>query len=281
MDNPPAENRPRDAERVPPHLIPALRPDDLAAAAFTDPSTLSTRTEEELSQLWWQTDVLQFVALRLKAAIANELRNRYGHYGGQWASRAAKVLNIRARQVQQAVVIWDAFRTRAADLDRLGARLAMACAHTSSPDAAIEHAIREKEKGRTVTSVQLDIMRLFPGRGPRRAFTFGPPLNSQYIRHEPIDEQGVVFLFGAVAAELGFMVEAVRQRFPDCRAKRNIRGVYHDVTIEFEFSSSDFLKHGHPMDGCDLVVCWHHDWLDCPIDVLELKSALQQLTTRP
>jgi hypothetical protein len=269
-----------DAERVPPHLIPALRPDDLAAAAFADPSTLSTRTEEELSQLWWQTDVLQFVALRLKAAIANELRNRYGHYGGKWASRAAKVLNISARQVRQAIVIWDAFRTRAGDLDRLGARLAMTCAHTPSPDAAIEHAIREKEKGRTATSVQLEIMRLFPGRGPRRAFAFGPPLNSQYIRHEPIDEQGVVFLFGAVAADLGFVVEAVRQRFPDCRAKRNIGGVYHDVTIEFEFRSSDFVKHGHSTEGCDLVVCWQHDWPDCPIEVLELKSTLKELAAR-
>ena len=113
---------------------------------------------------------------------------------------------------------------------------------------------------------------------PKGKRVFGAPLNFRELRHEPIDEQGVVFLFGMVARELGFLVESVRTPFPDCRAKRRVKGGnYVEVDIELEFKSSNFREHGHPSEGCDLVVCWVHDWPDCPVEVLELKSAIQQL----
>jgi hypothetical protein len=32
--------------------------------------------------------------------------------------------------------------------------------------------------------------------------------------------------------------------------------------------------HGHPPDGCDLIVCWEHNWPESPLEVVELKSAL-------
>lgn len=116
------------------------------------------------------------------------------------------------------------------------------------------------------------------GKGKR---VFGSPLNFRELRHEPIDEQGVVFLFGMVARELGFLVESVRSPFPDCRAKRRVKGGnYVEVDIELEFRSSNFREHGHDPSGCDLVVCWVHDWPDCPVEVLELKSAIQQLESR-
>jgi hypothetical protein len=28
----------------------------------------------------------------------------------------------------------------------------------------------------------------------------------------------------------------------------------------------------HEATDCDLIVCWSHNWLDCPIEVLGLKS---------
>jgi len=28
---------------------------------------------------------------------------------------------------------------------------------------------------------------------------------------------------------------------------------------------------------CDLIVCWEHDWTECPIEVLELKEAIRRL----
>ena len=34
--------------------------------------------------------------------------------------------------------------------------------------------------------------------------------------------------------------------------------------IEFEFESRNFRDHGHPPDGCDIIVCWRHNWAECP-----------------
>lgn len=106
---------------------------------------------------------------------------------------------------------------------------------------------------------------------------FGRPLNFRELRHEPTNEQGVVFLFGMVAKELGFLVEAVAQGYPDCVAKRQIKGrlgQYEAVNIEFEFKSSNFH---HDPDQCNLIVCWEHDWTECPIEVIELKTAIKNL----
>ncbi len=48
-------------------------------------------------------------------------------------------------------------------------------------------------------------------------------------------------------------------------------------TIEFEFRSSDFKRHKHEPDKCDIIVCGKHDWKDCPnnIFLIELKSRLE------
>jgi hypothetical protein len=109
---------------------------------------------------------------------------------------------------------------------------------------------------------------------------FGPPLDFRGLRHAPINEQGVVFLFGMISYELGFIVEAIHASFPDCEAKQAVdrkRQRWKRVRIEFEFVSSNFREHGHDPNGCDLVVCWEHDWQDCPVGVLELRSVLDTL----
>ena len=77
------------------------------------------------------------------------------------------------------------------------------------------------------------------------------------LRHEPVNENGVVFLFGMVALELGYSVEAVQAGFPDCEAKRHIAaGKWQRVRIEFEIESSNFRDHAHAVEHCDVIVCW-------------------------
>lgn len=108
--------------------------------------------------------------------------------------------------------------------------------------------------------------------------TYGNPLNFSRLRHEPVNEQGVVLLFGMLAQELGYIVEAVRIGFPDCEAKRQISpDRWEKVRIEFEFESRNFRDHGHPPDGCDVIVCWRHNWPDCPahLEVVELANAIE------
>ncbi len=111
--------------------------------------------------------------------------------------------------------------------------------------------------------------------------TYGEPLDFPALRHEPVNEQGVVLLFGMVAKHLGYVVESVQAAFPDCEAKRQIAPRrWQRVNIEFEFESRNFRDHGHPLTGCDVIVCWHHNWPDCPahIEVLELSSRIKSLS---
>ena len=111
---------------------------------------------------------------------------------------------------------------------------------------------------------------------------YGKPIDFRGLRHEPVNEQGVVLLFGLVAKELGYRVEAVQSGFPDCEAKRQIGPErWQRVHIEFEFESRNFRDHGHPLTGCDVIVCWRHNWPDCPphIEILELSSLIQSLPT--
>ncbi len=142
------------------------------------------------------------------------------------------------------------------------------------PIATNSHKIEESiptKKGKTETA----------SWGSIGAVTFGSFLNFRGLQHAPVNEQGVVFLFGMVCFELGFVVEAVRTSYPDCEAKRRVnrkRDEWERVRIEFEYCSSHFRDHGHDPNGCDVIVCWQHDWPECSLEVIELKTAIQSLS---
>lgn len=105
---------------------------------------------------------------------------------------------------------------------------------------------------------------------------YGPSIDFRGLRHAPINEQGVLFLFGMLAQELGFVVESIQQGFPDCDAKlTRPDGTYEGVRIEFEYKSSSFRQHGHDSKRCDIVVCWEHDWPDCPLEVVDLSERIR------
>ena len=93
-----------------------------------------------------------------------------------------------------------------------------------------------------------------------------------------MNELGVLFLFGTVAAELGFVVAWIRSEFPDCEAMILVGDdKWQRIRIEFEYESRNFLKHMHDAKECDLIVCWKHNWPECPVKVLELRKVLQDL----
>ncbi len=71
------------------------------------------------------------------------------------------------------------------------------------------------------------------------------------MAYAPMSEQGVVLLFGRLAPRLGFTVENVQVRFPDCIAKRRGR----TYRIEFEYWASHFAEHRHNPKGADIIVC--------------------------
>jgi HNH endonuclease len=109
---------------------------------------------------------------------------------------------------------------------------------------------------------------------------YGPPCNMPGLRYDPVNEQGVVFAWGMLAAKLGFEVERMQSEFPDCVAMREVeRNKWQRVRIEIEYASRNFAEHKHPANGCDIIVCWIHNWPECPeeIEVIELSKVMKTL----
>jgi hypothetical protein len=110
--------------------------------------------------------------------------------------------------------------------------------------------------------------KIIPGRP-----VYGEPMACTSLSHQPVNEAGVLFLFGVLAARLGFVVMRLQNQFPDCEALRRVdEACWQKVRIEFEYESRNFVRHRHHAAECDLIVCWNHNWPECPLEVVELKG---------
>ena len=114
----------------------------------------------------------------------------------------------------------------------------------------------------------------------KRRNVVGKVINFRGLIYAPVEENGVIFLFSKITNDLNMNIETIRKGFPDCIAKKYVgNGQWEEVNIEFEFKSSDFPKHKHLErmrlgTKCDSIVCWEHDWQECPkeIEIIELKT---------
>jgi len=104
---------------------------------------------------------------------------------------------------------------------------------------------------------------------------YGPLIRPYPMLHGPINESGVLYLFGTVSERLGFVVTLIQTGFPDCLAMRLVDvDRWQPVRIELEYESRNFLRHLHDPSQCDIIVCWKHNWLECPLEVIELRSEI-------
>lgn len=92
----------------------------------------------------------------------------------------------------------------------------------------------------------------------------------------PLNEAGVILLFSKIMGELGIYYEASPSTFPDMIARRKTKEGLERIRVEFEYKSSHFLRHRHDVKNCDVIVCWEHDWRDCPLEVIELKDVIER-----
>src|SRR5436190_23055201 len=94
------------------------------------------------------------------------------------------------------------------------------------------------------------------------------------MEHAPENEQGVVFLFSALKKKLQLRIVGIQTRFPDCIAYQRTGEGEKRLRIEFEYRSREFQNHGHPVNGCDWIVCWINDWPEHPpqIKIIELRQ---------
>ena len=86
------------------------------------------------------------------------------------------------------------------------------------------------------------------------------------------NEAQTAALFARMAGVLGYTILEVQQAFPD--ALLYSHKDRREVRAEFEYRSTNFVKHGHDPAQAGLIICFIHDWYDAPIPVLELSSEL-------
>lgn len=83
----------------------------------------------------------------------------------------------------------------------------------------------------------------------------------------PRNELELIFRFAQEMPE-DWEVLSLQVAFPDATLK-----IHGDVyKAEFEHKSESFVKHEHDLAQADLIICWIHDWPDCPLPVLEVKN---------
>ncbi len=121
-----------------------------------------------------------------------------------------------------------------------------------------------------------DVLKILEQKRSRATGFTGNPLNYGCFINEPTTKKGVMIFFGSVAEKLGYSIESITNSFPECEAtiKKGKKG--KKVGIEFEHKSKNFYKHQHPPEKCDVIVCWEHNWEECPghIKVVELKKII-------
>ena len=204
---------------------------------------------------------------------------------------------------QRAVMLSDAIAIGAA-MDLEDAALARAEAEVSLPDPVLPTALAVATPAEPLPSVA-DLAALAlpepPATSPLQSLqgvtiatastlsrmtplsspsVYGDPIDFRGVRHAPVDIGGVIFLFGMVARELGFHVEALSSGVPRCEAKRQLApGKWARLRIDFELESRQFRDAGRNPSTVDLIVCWRDTWPDRPpsLDVLALDRILPTL----
>ncbi len=113
-------------------------------------------------------------------------------------------------------------------------------------------------------------------KGDRRR-AYGDKTNFKSLSCAPLNELGVVYLFGVLHETSDFRIESIQAGFPDCIARHKVgKNRWEEVRIEFEYDSKSFVAHNHDPMNVDVIVRWIHNWKECPkrVEVVKLSSLL-------
>lgn len=106
----------------------------------------------------------------------------------------------------------------------------------------------------------------------------GERLNFRGLQFPPSDRSGVMFVFGMVANELGFFLETAGEGcgFSGFRTHSLDSTEWSQTRIIFAHQSSDLVGQAE-LIAFTHVVCWEHDWSQCPLPVLALGNLIREL----
>jgi len=97
-----------------------------------------------------------------------------------------------------------------------------------------------------------------------------------FFCYEPGNEMEVCILFGLLLPYLDeeWVLDEYYGSYPD--SSFIVDGLR--TQVEFEHYSINFHIHGHDPKDCDIIVCWKHNWPDCPreLHVVELSELIRR-----
>ena len=80
---------------------------------------------------------------------------------------------------------------------------------------------------------------------PNHKRIYGDKIQFRSLSCAPVNELGVVYLFGVLHEVLDLQIESIQAGFPDCIARRRVgQNRWQEVKIEFEYESRSFVAHG-------------------------------------
>jgi hypothetical protein len=109
----------------------------------------------------------------------------------------------------------------------------------------------------------------------------GDPLNDLGFRFAPTNARGVLLLFVRRVDDFHMYVEEVPEEFPDCIVRRRTERGWQRLAVISAFHSSALRTRTPALAACDLVVCWEHDWPDCPLEVIKLHTVRLKAASAP
>ena len=80
-------------------------------------------------------------------------------------------------------------------------------------------------------------------------------------------------MFSRLLDEFDMLVEEVSADCDYIVARRRVDSVWERVTVSIAYRSSD-LNNGSNISA-DLLICWFHDWPECPLRTFALKSLFE------
>ncbi len=104
----------------------------------------------------------------------------------------------------------------------------------------------------------------------------GDLIGKRSIVYAPINKAGTLFLFARLLDEFDMLIEEISADCSYVVARRRVDSGWERVVISLAFKSSDICS-GSDITG-DLLICWEHDWHDCPLKTFELKALFENGT---
>lgn len=117
----------------------------------------------------------------------------------------------------------------------------------------------------------------------------GELVGKRGIVYAPVNRAGVLLIFSRLLDEFEMLVEETAE---DCRfiiARRKVDtgqpgpSRWERVKIALAYESSEIQnddKTDTEIDGsADLLICWQHNWADCPLETFELRSLFTTVAT--